>query len=108
MYSQSLLTPRDEVLKEINDFGEDFAISSLNLFQGDMDVPPVSFHASLKEQYGYGEDPEEVEAVLKVFAPSYYHYLDVISKIKSEKTPPHHSCDHNIKLTGLIPPIGVI
>ncbi|MBW0513568.1 hypothetical protein O181_053283 [Austropuccinia psidii MF-1] len=37
---QSLLKSRDEVLKEINDVGEDVAISSLHLFQGDMDLPP--------------------------------------------------------------------
>ncbi|MBW0514859.1 hypothetical protein O181_054574 [Austropuccinia psidii MF-1] len=45
--SQSLLTSRDEVLKEINDFGEDVAIPSLHLFQRDMDLSPLSFHASL-------------------------------------------------------------
>ncbi|MBW0520353.1 hypothetical protein O181_060068 [Austropuccinia psidii MF-1] len=37
--SQSLLKSRDEVFKEINDVGEDVAISSLHLFQGDMDLP---------------------------------------------------------------------
>ncbi|MBW0519806.1 hypothetical protein O181_059521 [Austropuccinia psidii MF-1] len=36
MPSQSLLEPRDEVFKEI----KDVAISSLHLFQGDMDLPP--------------------------------------------------------------------
>ncbi|MBW0516688.1 hypothetical protein O181_056403, partial [Austropuccinia psidii MF-1] len=38
--SQSLLKSRDEVLKEIKDVGEDVAISSLHLFQGDMDLSP--------------------------------------------------------------------
>ncbi|MBW0583044.1 hypothetical protein O181_122759 [Austropuccinia psidii MF-1] len=38
--SQSLLQLRDEVFKEIKDFGEDVAIYSLHLFQGDMDLPP--------------------------------------------------------------------
>ncbi|MBW0480495.1 hypothetical protein O181_020210 [Austropuccinia psidii MF-1] len=40
MPSQSLLQSRFEVFKEIKDVGEDFAISSLHLFQGDMDLPP--------------------------------------------------------------------
>ncbi|MBW0573505.1 hypothetical protein O181_113220 [Austropuccinia psidii MF-1] len=57
---QSLLSSRDEVFKEIKDVGEDVAISSLHLFQGDMDLPPSSFHASLEEE------PEEIETVLKV------------------------------------------
>ncbi|MBW0549422.1 hypothetical protein O181_089137 [Austropuccinia psidii MF-1] len=45
--SQSLLPLRDKVLKEIKDVGEVVSISSLHLFQGDMDLPPLSFHASL-------------------------------------------------------------
>ncbi|MBW0483371.1 hypothetical protein O181_023086 [Austropuccinia psidii MF-1] len=48
--SQSLLLSRDEVFKEIKDVGADFPISSLHLFQGAMDLPPLSFHASLEEQ----------------------------------------------------------
>ncbi|MBW0499076.1 hypothetical protein O181_038791 [Austropuccinia psidii MF-1] len=58
MPSQSLLQSRDEVLKEIKDVGEDVSISSLHLFQGDMDLPPLSFHASLEEQWDEEEDPE--------------------------------------------------
>ncbi|MBW0465272.1 hypothetical protein O181_004987 [Austropuccinia psidii MF-1] len=38
--SQSLLKSREEVFKERKDVGEDVAISSLHLFQGDMDLPP--------------------------------------------------------------------
>ncbi|MBW0527253.1 hypothetical protein O181_066968 [Austropuccinia psidii MF-1] len=56
--SQSLLPLRDEVCKEIKDVGKDVAISSLHLFQGDMDLPPLSFHASLEEQWDEEEDPE--------------------------------------------------
>ncbi|MBW0490338.1 hypothetical protein O181_030053 [Austropuccinia psidii MF-1] len=40
MPSPSLIKSRDEVFKEIKDAGEDVAISSLNLFHGDMDLPP--------------------------------------------------------------------
>ncbi|MBW0566213.1 hypothetical protein O181_105928 [Austropuccinia psidii MF-1] len=106
--SQSLLPLRDEVFKEIKDVGEDVAISSLHLFQGDMDLPPLSFHASLEEQWDEEEEPEEIETVLKVVPPAYYHYLDVFAKVKAEKLPPHHTCDHHIELEGLLPPVGVI
>ncbi|MBW0531254.1 hypothetical protein O181_070969 [Austropuccinia psidii MF-1] len=47
--SQSSLPSRDEVCTEIKDVGEDVGISSLHLFQGDMDLPTLSFHVSLEE-----------------------------------------------------------
>ncbi|MBW0568845.1 hypothetical protein O181_108560, partial [Austropuccinia psidii MF-1] len=56
----SLLPLRDEVFKEIKDVGQDVAISSLHLFQGDMDLPPLSFHESLEEQWDEEEEPEEI------------------------------------------------
>ncbi|MBW0463507.1 hypothetical protein O181_003222 [Austropuccinia psidii MF-1] len=101
---QSLLQSRDEAFKEINDFGEDVAISSLHLFQGDTDLPPLSFHSSLEEKWEEEEEPEEIETVLKVFPPSYHQYLDVLSKVKAEELPPHQICDHHIELKGLLPP----
>ncbi|MBW0527717.1 hypothetical protein O181_067432 [Austropuccinia psidii MF-1] len=105
--SLALLPSRDEVFKEIKDVGEDFAKSSLHLFQGDMDLPPLSFQASLEEQWDEEEEPEEIETVLKVVQPSYHHSLDVFSKVKGEKVPPHCACDHHIELEGLLPPVGV-
>ncbi|MBW0566034.1 hypothetical protein O181_105749 [Austropuccinia psidii MF-1] len=48
--SQSLLPSRDEVFKEIKDVGDDVAISSLHLFQGDMELPTLSFHSTLEER----------------------------------------------------------
>ncbi|MBW0562688.1 hypothetical protein O181_102403, partial [Austropuccinia psidii MF-1] len=78
--SQSLLPLRDEVFKEIKDVREDVAISSLHLLQGDMDLPPLSFHASLEEQWNEEEEPEEIETVLKLVPPAYHQYLDVFSK----------------------------
>ncbi|MBW0477890.1 hypothetical protein O181_017605 [Austropuccinia psidii MF-1] len=80
MPSQSLLKSRDEVFKEIKDVGEDVAISSLHLFQGDMDLSPLSFHASVKEQWDDEEEPEEIETVLRVVPPDYHQYLDNYSK----------------------------
>ncbi|MBW0483391.1 hypothetical protein O181_023106 [Austropuccinia psidii MF-1] len=80
MPSPSLLQSRDEVFKDIKDAGEYFSISSLHLFQGDMDLPPLSFHASLEEQWDEEEEPEEIEAVLKVVPPAYHQYLYVFSK----------------------------
>ncbi|MBW0499005.1 hypothetical protein O181_038720 [Austropuccinia psidii MF-1] len=104
----SLLPLRFEVFKEIKDVGEDVAISLLHLFQGDVDVSPLSFHASLEEQWDAEQEPEEIETVLKVFPLVYHQYLDVFSKVKAEKLPPHHACDRHIELEGLLPPIGVI
>ncbi|MBW0470705.1 hypothetical protein O181_010420 [Austropuccinia psidii MF-1] len=73
-----------------------------------MDLSPLSFNASLEDQWDEEEEPEEIEDVLKVVPPVYHQYLDVFSKVKAEKLPPHCSCDHNIKLEGLLPPVGVI
>ncbi|MBW0521048.1 hypothetical protein O181_060763 [Austropuccinia psidii MF-1] len=106
--SLSSLPSKDEVLKEIKDVGEDFSISSLHLFQGDMDLPPLSFDGSLKEKWDVEEEPEELKTVLKVVHPAYHQYLDLFSKVKAEKLPPHLTCDHHIKLEGLLPPVGVI
>ncbi|MBW0560228.1 hypothetical protein O181_099943 [Austropuccinia psidii MF-1] len=108
MPSKSLLPSRDEVFKQIKDFGEDVAISSLHLIQGDMELPPLSFHASLDEQWDEEEEPEEIKTVLKLVPPAYHQYLDVLSKVKAEKLPTHHTCDHHIKVEGLLPPVGVI
>ncbi|MBW0496196.1 hypothetical protein O181_035911 [Austropuccinia psidii MF-1] len=106
--SWSLLPSRDEVFKEIKNVGEDVAISSLHLFQVDMDLPSLSFHASLVEQWDEEEEPEDIETVLKVVSPSSHQYLDVFSKVKAEKRPPHRTCDHHIELEGLLPAVGVI
>ncbi|MBW0560528.1 hypothetical protein O181_100243 [Austropuccinia psidii MF-1] len=105
---QSLLKSRDEVFKEINNVGEDVAIFSLHLFQGDMDLHPLSFHASLEDQSDEEEEPEDIETVLKVVPPAYHQYLDVFSKVKAEKLPPHRAFDNHIELEGLLPPMGVI
>ncbi|MBW0535641.1 hypothetical protein O181_075356 [Austropuccinia psidii MF-1] len=44
----------------------------------------------------------------QVVPPAYHQYLDVFSKVKAEKLPPHPACDHHIGFEGLLPPIGVI
>ncbi|MBW0553608.1 hypothetical protein O181_093323 [Austropuccinia psidii MF-1] len=46
--------------------------------------------------------------MMKVFPSVYHQYLDVFSKVKAEKLPPHHSCDNHIELEGSLPPVGVI
>ncbi|MBW0566172.1 hypothetical protein O181_105887 [Austropuccinia psidii MF-1] len=73
-----------------------------------MDLPPLSFHASLEEQWDEEEEPEEIETVMKVFTPAYQKYLGVFCKVKTEKPPPHRAFDHHIELEGLLPPVGVI
>ncbi|MBW0502247.1 hypothetical protein O181_041962 [Austropuccinia psidii MF-1] len=97
--SQSLLQSKDEVFKQIRDV----SISSLHLFKGDMDLPPLSFYASLEEQWDEEEEKEEIKNVLRVFPPAYHQYLDIFSKVKEEKLPLHCTCDHHIKLEGLLP-----
>ncbi|MBW0560856.1 hypothetical protein O181_100571 [Austropuccinia psidii MF-1] len=45
---------------------------------------------------------------MKVVPSAYSQYLYVFSKLKAEKLPPHHTCDHYIELEGSLPPVGVI
>ncbi|MBW0499848.1 hypothetical protein O181_039563 [Austropuccinia psidii MF-1] len=73
-----------------------------------MDLSPLSFNASLEDQWDEEEEQEEIETVLKVVHPACKQYLAVLSKVKAEKLPPHHACDHHIELEGLLPPVGVI
>ncbi|MBW0503345.1 hypothetical protein O181_043060 [Austropuccinia psidii MF-1] len=70
--SKSLIQSRVEVFKEIKDVGADAAISSLHLLQGDMELPPLSFHTSLEAQWDEEEEPGEIETVLKVVPPAYH------------------------------------
>ncbi|MBW0481167.1 hypothetical protein O181_020882 [Austropuccinia psidii MF-1] len=95
---QSLLSSRDEFFKEIQDFGEVNSVSSLNLFLWNVDLPPSSYHDSLEELWDEEEEPEEMKTMMKAVPSSYHHYLDVFSKVKSEKPPPHCTCDHHIEL----------
>ncbi|MBW0473204.1 hypothetical protein O181_012919 [Austropuccinia psidii MF-1] len=88
--------------------GEDVALSALHPFQGDADLPPLPFHASLEEQWDEEEVPEEIETVLKVVPPAYHQYLDAFSNFKAKKLTPHCACDHHIKLEGVLHPVGVI
>ncbi|MBW0485419.1 hypothetical protein O181_025134 [Austropuccinia psidii MF-1] len=104
----SLLCSRDKVFKEIQDFGEDNSVSSLHLFFGNMDLPHSCYHDSMEELWDEEEHPEEVETVMKVVPSTYHQYLDVFSKVRAEKLPPHPACDHNIELKGSLPPVGVI
>ncbi|MBW0536977.1 hypothetical protein O181_076692 [Austropuccinia psidii MF-1] len=104
----SLLSSRDEVFKEIQDVGEYDSVSSLHLFFGNKDLPPSSYHDSLKELWDEDKEPEEVKTVLKVFPSVYHQYLDVFSKVKAESHPPHCAVDHHIELEGSLPPVGVI
>ncbi|MBW0538801.1 hypothetical protein O181_078516 [Austropuccinia psidii MF-1] len=108
-YHQSLLSSRDKVFKEIQDVGEDNSVSSLHLrLFGNIDLPPSSYHDSLEELWDKEEEPEEIETVMKAFTSVYHQYLDVFSKVKAEKLPPHRTCAHHNELEGSLPPVGVI
>ncbi|MBW0536707.1 hypothetical protein O181_076422 [Austropuccinia psidii MF-1] len=105
---QSLLSSRDGGFKETQYVAEDTSLSSLHLFFGNMDLPPSSYRDSLEELWDKEEEPEEIETMMKVVPSVYHHYLDVFSKVKEEKLPPHCACDHHIKLEGSLPPVEVI
>ncbi|MBW0549538.1 hypothetical protein O181_089253 [Austropuccinia psidii MF-1] len=102
------LSSIDKVFKDIKYFGDDNSVSSLHLFFGNMDLPPSSYHDFLEELWDEEEEPEEIETMMKAAPYSHHQYLDVFSKVKSQKLPPHHTCDHHIKLEGSLPPVGVI
>ncbi|MBW0469344.1 hypothetical protein O181_009059 [Austropuccinia psidii MF-1] len=72
-----------------------------------MDLPPLSFHASLEKQSDDVEEPEKCETMMKVVPPAYHNYLDVFSKVKAEKLPPNCACDYHIELEGLLPLEGL-
>ncbi|MBW0476118.1 hypothetical protein O181_015833 [Austropuccinia psidii MF-1] len=55
--SHQLLPLGDEFFKDIKDVVDYFSISSPDLFQGDMDLPPLAFNASLEEQWDEEEEP---------------------------------------------------
>ncbi|MBW0483722.1 hypothetical protein O181_023437 [Austropuccinia psidii MF-1] len=74
---------------------------------GELKTPSLS-SCHLSHYWDEEEEPEEIETVLKVVPPAYHQYLDLFTKVKAEKVPPHHACDHHIKLEGLLPPVGVI
>ncbi|MBW0578096.1 hypothetical protein O181_117811 [Austropuccinia psidii MF-1] len=69
-----------------------------------MDLPPSSYHDSLEELWDEEEEPEEIKTLMKIVPSVYHHYLDVFSKVKAEKLPPHCACDHHIKMEGSLPP----
>ncbi|MBW0544129.1 hypothetical protein O181_083844 [Austropuccinia psidii MF-1] len=104
----SLLSSRDEVFKEIQDVGGDNSVSSLHLFFGHIDLPCSSHCDSLEQLWDEEEEPEEIETMMKVVPSVYHQYLDVLSKVKAEKLPPHRACDHHINLEGSPPPVGVM
>ncbi|MBW0491351.1 hypothetical protein O181_031066 [Austropuccinia psidii MF-1] len=81
MPSQSLVKLRDEVFKEIKDVGEDVSISLLHLFQGDMDLSALSFHASLEEQWAEEEEPEKIETVLKNYSKKITDLTSLLKKV---------------------------
>ncbi|MBW0532712.1 hypothetical protein O181_072427 [Austropuccinia psidii MF-1] len=62
----------------------------------------------MQEKWDGEEEPEEVEAVLKVVPPSYNHCLDVWAKVEAEKLTLNPTCDHHIELEESIPPVDVI
>ncbi|MBW0481273.1 hypothetical protein O181_020988 [Austropuccinia psidii MF-1] len=103
-----LLLSRDAVFNEIKYVGEYNSISSLYLLHGNVDLPPSSYHYSLEGSWDEEEEPEEIKAVMQVVPSASHQYLNAFSKLKEEKLPPHHACDHHIELAVILLPVGVI
>ncbi|MBW0524762.1 hypothetical protein O181_064477 [Austropuccinia psidii MF-1] len=101
---RSSLSSEYEVFKNIQDVREDDFVSSLHCFLGNMDLPPSSYNCSLDELWDEEEEPEEIEKLMKLVNSVYHHYLNVVSKVKEEKLPPHCSSDYHNKLEGSLPP----
>ncbi|MBW0463255.1 hypothetical protein O181_002970 [Austropuccinia psidii MF-1] len=59
---------------------------------------------SLEEMWNEEEEPEEIETVMEVVPSAYHQYLDLFSKVKAEKLPPHPAGDNHIELEGSLPP----
>ncbi|MBW0461357.1 hypothetical protein O181_001072 [Austropuccinia psidii MF-1] len=73
-----------------------------------MDLPASAYHDSLEELWDEEEEPEEIETMINVVSFSYHQYLDVLSKVKEEKLPPHRACNNHIELEQSLPPVGLI
>ncbi|MBW0522990.1 hypothetical protein O181_062705 [Austropuccinia psidii MF-1] len=95
-----------------NDFAT--AVKSISLV-GELKTPslPSSVHIPsiipsqpllpLRDEWDEEEEPKEIETVLRVVPSANHQYLDVFSKVKEEKLPPHCACTHHIELEGLLP-----
>ncbi|MBW0481204.1 hypothetical protein O181_020919 [Austropuccinia psidii MF-1] len=93
---------------EIKDVQEDNPVSSLYLLLWNLELPPTSYPDSLEELLDEEEEPEEIETVMNVVPSAYHQYLDVFSKVKAERLPLNHACDHHIELERSLPQAGVI
>ncbi|MBW0470244.1 hypothetical protein O181_009959 [Austropuccinia psidii MF-1] len=107
-FPHSSISSRNEVFKEMKDVGQYNSISSLHLFHENLDLPPSAYHYSLEELWNADQELAKIEAVMKVVPSSNHHFLDLFSRVKADKHPPYHFCDHHVELKGSLPPIGVI
>ncbi|MBW0486821.1 hypothetical protein O181_026536 [Austropuccinia psidii MF-1] len=73
-----------------------------------MDLTTSSYHDSLEGWWDEEEELQKIETVMKLVPSAYQKYLDVFSKVKAERLPPHHTCDHHIELEVSLPPVWVI
>ena len=54
------------------------------------------------------EEPDDIADILRVVPSTFHEYLDVFSKARAEKLPPHRSYDHSVDLiyTNDLPAVG--
>ena len=76
-------------------------------------VPLETLRESLRDRselstfFDPDEDPDDIEKIVLVVPSEFHDLLDVFSKAKAEKLPPHRSYDHTIDLIdeGNLPPV---
>ncbi|MBW0571905.1 hypothetical protein O181_111620 [Austropuccinia psidii MF-1] len=73
---QEFLSSRDEVLKKVDNVGEDNSESSYNLFHGNVILPPSYCNESFDELWDEEEGPEEVEIVIEAVPSANHNNLD--------------------------------
>ena len=56
------------------------------------------------------EEPDDIADILRVVPSTFHEYLDVFSKARAEKLPPHRSYDHSVELIDVndLPAVGPI
>ena len=54
------------------------------------------------------EDPDEVENILSAVPKEYHDFIDVFSKVRAERLPPHRFYDHKFEFEGPLPPPGPV
>ena len=92
-------------LKFLEDMEDDLSVQVLRMIISTSDSDPKQATA---EGLDEDEETDEIETVMERVPDAYHTFLDVFSKVKADKLPPHRAYDHHIELEGPMPPVGPI